>query len=227
LALCQNNQYIVNMIFDLHVHTAYSSCSNLRLDDILSQARSRGLDGICITDHNTMDSRRELPEGIQDNGLCVLIGMEYDTPEGDFLLFGSFDDLKPGLSARELLMIVEEKRGAVIGAHPFREGRSLREDILGQGGCRIIEGLNGRNSQAENRKAQSLTLRFPLFQCGGSDAHSLEELGGVVTCFAERISSRQELIYALKSGNYYPAKNNRFAARPYQDRHHLENASIF
>jgi hypothetical protein len=31
---------------------------------------------------------RYIEEGIQDNGLYLLIGMEYATPDGDFLLFG-------------------------------------------------------------------------------------------------------------------------------------------
>jgi predicted metal-dependent phosphoesterase TrpH len=195
------------MIFDLHVHTTHSPCSNLRLDEIISLARKRGLDGVAITDHNSMECRREITEGLQDNGICLLVGMEYDTPEGDFLLFGSFEDLRPGLSARDLLRIVEDRQGVAIGAHPCREGRSLKPKILSLGVCRIIEGLNGRNSDAENRKVEQLSERYPLFQCGGSDAHNLEELGRTATCFEEKITSREELIAALKKGQYRPVRN--------------------
>jgi len=195
------------MIFDLHVHTIHSPCSNLRLDEILREARNRGLDGIAITDHNSMDIRHKIVEGVQENVVCLLVGMEYDTPDGDFLLFGPFEDLKPGLSARDLLRLVEDGQGVAIAAHPCREGRSLSADTLALSACRIIEGLNGRNSDAENRRVEQLTKRYPLFQCGGSDAHSLNELGRTATSFEDRITSRNDLITALKSGRYHPVKN--------------------
>ncbi len=194
------------MIFDLHVHTIHSPCSSLRLADILRKAKNLGLDGVAITDHSSMDSRREISEGLQDNGLCVLIGMEYDTPEGDFLLFGEFDDLKPGLAAPELLCLVEDRQGVAIGAHPCREGRSLNPGILALSGCRIIEGLNGRNSDAENRRVDELIKKYPLYQCGGSDAHSLDELGRTATHFEESITTGPQLIAALKKGRYSPVR---------------------
>lgn len=196
------------MIFDLHVHTTHSPCSRLELAEIIRQAGSRGLDGVAITDHNSMAIRHEVAEGIQDNGFCLLFGMEYDTQDGDFLLFGPFEDLKPGLSSRDLLQIVSGRQGVAIGAHPCREGRSLNRNVLEQNACRIVEGLNGRNSEEENRKVQYLAKRYPLFLCGGSDAHSPDELGCSATRFEDKITSRQDLINALKNGRYYPVTNN-------------------
>jgi predicted metal-dependent phosphoesterase TrpH len=202
------------MILDIHVHTTHSNCSNLRIDDILSQAQSRGLDGVCITDHNTMAIGREITEGRQENGLCLLIGMEYDTEDGDFLLFGPFEDLQPGMEADALLEIVAERQGVAVGAHPFREGRKLKESILKTGGCRIIETINGRNSEGENERVKRLTERYPLFQCGGSDAHHLEELGRTATAFTQVISNRQELIAALKKGDYHPVNHDTVKKQP-------------
>lgn len=194
------------MIFDLHVHTTHSPCSALRLDEILREARSRGLDGIALTDHNCMDIRHEISEGVQENGVCLLVGMEYDTPDGDFLLFGPFEDLKPGLSADDLLQLVQNRQGVAIAAHPCREGRSLNPDILERSACLIIEGINGRNSDAENRGVDQLNRKYPLFLCGGSDAHSPEELGLAATCFEENITCRRELIAALQTGRYRPVR---------------------
>jgi predicted metal-dependent phosphoesterase TrpH len=196
------------MIFDLHVHTTHSPCSRLELAEIIRLAKSRGLDGVAVTDHNSMDIRHEIAEGPQDNGVCLLFGMEYDTPDGDFLLFGPFEDLKPGLSSRELLQIVSDREGVAIGAHPCREGRSLNRNLLKQNACRIVEGVNGRNSEEENLKVQELTQRHPLFLCGGSDAHSPDELGRSATRFEDCITSRKDLIAALKNGRYHPVTNH-------------------
>ena len=43
------------MRFDTHVHTTLSPCSNLTLSQIFAEARQRNLDGVCITDHETIE----------------------------------------------------------------------------------------------------------------------------------------------------------------------------
>ena len=193
------------MRFDMHVHTELSPCSNLAVRDLLAQARNRGLDGVCITDHNTMEVRRVIREGIQADGLVVIIGMEYDTPEGDFLVFGPLEDLRPGLGAQALLKTVNHRGGAVVAAHPFRAGRLTAGHLLSSGLVGIIEAINGRNKAAENARAFALARQQALTLCGGSDAHDLEELGGVATRFDVPIYSRANLVQALNRGLCRPA----------------------
>lgn len=195
------------MIFDLHVHTTHSSCSSLSIDEILKNARDKGLDGVCITDHNSMNIRHDITEGIQDDGLVIIFGMEYDTPEGDFLLFGPFEDLSPGLVAEELLHIVSERGGVAVAAHPFRHDRPVAQHIIQKGLCLVVESINGRNSDLENAHVQSWTKKYPLILCGGSDAHSIEELGRVITLMDEPVSSRDDLIHAIKNGLCTPSMN--------------------
>lgn len=112
------------MIFDLHVHTTLSSCSQLTLDEILDNARHKGLDGVCITDHQTMAVKQQTKESIQADGLCIITGMEYATPDGDFLIFGPFENIPANLPAKELLHLVDRAGGVAVAAHPFRQGRS-------------------------------------------------------------------------------------------------------
>jgi predicted metal-dependent phosphoesterase TrpH len=197
----------VTMRFDLHVHTAISPCSNLRIEDILGHARGRGLDGVCITDHGTMEIRRHVKEGFQEDGLCILFGMEYSTPDGDFLMFGPFEDFPTGLDTRTILKLVEQNGGAVVAAHPFRSGRSICEKIVSEGHCRIVESINGRNTEKENANVGIWRRRFRLNECGGSDAHSLDELGKVVTCFDVSVRSREDLVMALVKGLCRPEWN--------------------
>ena len=43
------------MIIDMHMHEMrYSGDSFLRLENMVEIAKHRGLDGICITDHDSM-----------------------------------------------------------------------------------------------------------------------------------------------------------------------------
>ena len=41
-----------------------------------------------------MESAQYVTEGMQPDGLMVIIGMEYATPQGDFLIFGPFQRLQ-------------------------------------------------------------------------------------------------------------------------------------
>jgi predicted metal-dependent phosphoesterase TrpH len=192
------------MLIDMHVHTTVSVCSRLTLEDILTHSRRRGLDGVCITDHESMAAARSLREGRQADGLFVFFGLEYATPEGDFLIIGPFDELAPRLSARRLLDRVAAAGGVAIAAHPFRGGRPFSEDLIREGRCRIVESFNGRNRAFENRAVDGWRWRYEFAECAGSDAHCLAELGRVRTRFRQRVETRGQLVRALQSGGYAP-----------------------
>jgi predicted metal-dependent phosphoesterase TrpH len=189
---------IIIMIFDIHVHTNLSPCSQMAVEDAIIRAKECGLDGICITDHDTMDVRHILSEGFQENGLCVVFGMEYSTSQGDFLVFGPFENLQPRLTADLLLQIVDQSGGIAVAAHPFRKQRPVSEHIIKKGWCRTIECINGRNTPAENLEVEKWRQCYELTECGGSDAHSVEEVGTFATHFFVSIRTRVDLIRALK-----------------------------
>jgi len=192
------------MKIDIHIHSTISPCSKLTLDEIINYSQACGLDGVCITDHNTMEVQNLLQEGMQPNGLCIFFGVEYFTPDGDFLLFGPFDKVLPGLSATEVLRWIDSIGGVAIAAHPFRHSRPTQEYLIADGMCRIVESRNGRNSDSENALLNKWRSIYSIHEVGGSDAHSLEELGKVITLFNKPVRSRQELISALKKGSYSP-----------------------
>ncbi|MDW7710034.1 MAG: PHP domain-containing protein [Deferrisomatales bacterium] len=194
------------MLFDLHVHTAHSACSSLAEDDLLRHARRRGLDGVCITDHGTTAVRHQVAEGVQEDGLCVLIGVEHSTPDGDFLVFDPSPNFPPDLPARDLLRGVGEAGGVAVAAHPCRLGRPVGEHLFREGLCRVVESINGRSTREELQKVQRLLDRYPLVTCGGSDAHCAEELGRVVTRFDVPIRSQADLVRALAGGLCRPLR---------------------
>jgi hypothetical protein len=190
---------IASMIFDMHVHTTFSPCSRMCVDEAVAAAGQSGLDGICITDHDTMSIRHVLTEGLQENGVVVIFGMEYTTSRGDFLVFGPFEALEPGLSADRLLRIVDQSSGIAIAAHPFRKDRPVDGRIIQDGCCRVIESLNGRNTATENAAVQGWCDDYDLTECGGSDAHTIEEVGNFATRFFVPVRTRSDLVAALKN----------------------------
>ncbi len=192
------------MIFDTHMHTNFSSCSNIDVHDMVHIAGNVGLDGICITDHQTMDVRQQISEGLHPSGITIIIGMEYETPDGDFLIFGPYENLAPGMDAQTLLAHVNKTGGAAIAAHPFRSGRPVSEYVIRDGLCRTVEAINGRNSDIENLKVRKWQESYPITVTGGSDAHTDFEVGKIVTRFAHPIHTRQDFIQAVNTGEYQP-----------------------
>lgn len=192
------------LIFDVHVHSTLSACSILPLEDILAHAGALGLDGVCITDHDTMDAAKYVREGTQDNGLIVIVGMEYSTPDGQFLVFGPLEDLRPGLGARKLLELVDRRGGAAIAAHPFRIIRPVARALLENGLCHAIETVNGGNSFIENVQACEASRRLGLPGVGASDAHSLNALGRAASIIDSPVQTREDLIRAIRLGLIRP-----------------------
>lgn len=194
------------MLFDLHVHSSISGCSSLSPAEIVENSRSLGLDGVCITDHDTTDIVSQITEGFQPDGLLVLVGVEYTTPQGDFLVYGPVEALPKGLDAITLLNEAQRLGCAVVAAHPYREWRPTDVSVLNQAPCTAVEVLNGRNNEYENTLACGLATQLGLASVAGSDAHTLSELGKFPTWFDADIQCRSDLVSALKNGQCSSAR---------------------
>jgi predicted metal-dependent phosphoesterase TrpH len=191
------------MLFDMHIHTSYSACSVIDLSELLRRSREVGLDGICITDHDTISSKSEFIDSLE---LCVIVGMEYTTSEGDFLVFGPVDYIPGQMDAKYLLKWIKKEGGVAIAAHPFRKYRSVDPRFLQF--ATIVESVNGRNLPHENELCKSWLQQFGcgVKEVGGSDAHTVGEIGQVVTSFQNNIYDADDLIHELQCGNYSPLR---------------------
>jgi predicted metal-dependent phosphoesterase TrpH len=189
------------MIIDMHIHTRFSPCSMIRVARLIEKARKAGLDGICITDHDTANSLSVF-KNTAHQGICIIVGMEYTTRKGDFLVFGPVEHIPKGMSAEQLIEWSKKEGAVAIPAHPFRQSRPADPDILMRSD--IIEGINGRNHPNEN----SLCRRWLKEQgngkkeIGGSDAHTLDEVGHIVTVFDKNIYTVEDLVKELITGKY-------------------------
>lgn len=192
------------MLIDIHVHSDNSQCSNMPVSEIIAHGHALGLDGVCITDHDTTDVLAQIREGFQPDGLLVLVGMEYTTEQGDFLVYGNVESLQSGMNALDLFEAVHALGGAVVAAHPYRGWRPSDVSVLGHPKLNAIEVVNGRNTDAEDDLADQLAGLNQKPRTAGSDAHSIEELGRFPTRFSMNITSRDDLVLALREGRCEP-----------------------
>lgn len=161
------------MILDLHVHSSYSFDSLARPRDILRRAKQIGLDGIAITDHDTVQGALMAAESNDDSDFLVIIGAEISTDAGDII--GLF--LNDDITCRGGLAVIEEihkQGGLVVLPHPYK-GHKLSHELISM--VDAIEVFNSRTGREQNDKAMALAKQYDKPMVVGSDAHFLSEIG--------------------------------------------------
>lgn len=110
------------------MHTTYSD-GTATVAELLEVARRHGIEALLITDHDTVEARRDGWEGWHDGVLC-LIGVEVSPKEGHLLAFGTGGEIAhKGLTEREICAEVEAEGGVSFAAHPFSEGSRMSHRI--------------------------------------------------------------------------------------------------
>ena len=163
------------MKFDLHIHSKNSKYSP---KDVVKQAIKKGLDGIAITDYEIKGAL--IAKDYAKNRIIVIPGMEVKTNDGDILALGIKDNIEHGMSAVDTVDDIRKSSGISVAAHPY--------DLLGIGmgdlvktiDIDAIEVLNGENL-FRNRKAVRVAKENGISITGGSDAHTLREIGCAIT----------------------------------------------
>ena len=163
------------MRFDLHIHSNYSSDSNLSVDDILKQAVRKGLDGIAICDHNTIEGSLRAIQRVRELNLSLIVipGIEISTSDGHLIVLGIRENIQPDLLLSETITIARQKSAIVIAPHPFKKnsiGYAAKD-------ADAIETFNSRCLFGENEKAKELALSLGKPEVGGSDSHLLSAIG--------------------------------------------------
>ncbi len=171
--------------YDLHIHTKYSECSLNKPEKLLETAKKRGLDGIAITDHNTIKGALKVKKLNKDRNFEVIVGEEIKTEAGEILAYYLKKEIEPGRFKDVILEIKKQKAICAI-AHPFAHFRKKLKMDLAQIKANLdaVEVFNARALlKRENRKARKLAEKLNLAMIAGSDAHFCHEIGRAYTLF--------------------------------------------
>ena len=80
------------MLVDMHIHEkTFSLDSFLTLEEIVAIAKQRGLDAVCITDHDSMALRDYCEEYSRKIGFPIFVGVEFLSYWGDITAFGVYN----------------------------------------------------------------------------------------------------------------------------------------
>jgi len=192
------------MKLDLHVHSKYSRDSFLSPETIIRLAKRKGLSGVAVTDHNTIEGGLAAKEINNDDDFMAIVGSEIETEFGDIL--GLF--LKHEIASRRFIEVCEEIKvqgGLVALAHPYRKGIVMPEDLLKH--IDLIEGFNARSPRNINLRARELAKKYHIPMIAGSDAHLPFEIGRGITLLNGNVNtmphSEGEISIEGRESNYY------------------------
>jgi predicted metal-dependent phosphoesterase TrpH len=194
------------IIIDIHIHTAeFSFDSVLPIEAALDRAVGIGLDGVCITDHESLGIAGRVEALTRQWGILVLPGIEILTDEGDFLVFG-LDFVPDGrMPARKLLSLLSAGGGVAVAAHPYRDnGRGTGDFLYELREPTGIEVFNGRTMACHNESAMEAAKMTGLARLGGSDAHSVSEIGRFATRISHRVRNLDDFLSALRRKEVCP-----------------------
>lgn len=204
----------------MHVHTNHSD-GVVRVPELLAHLHHRGL-GAAVTDHNTIAGVREAWEE-EKAADVIIPGIEVSAIDGPHMLiyFDNFRDLAAyydasikghqgacphmatDLTTEKIVTDANESGGLVIAAHPYGYAMLIRGVLkaveAGMVSSAVLDHIDGLEvicgglSHALNNRAEEYAAAHSLSMTGGSDAHTLREVGRAVTTADDTLSPAEFL----------------------------------
>ena len=143
-------------------------------------AKKKGLNGVAVTDHDTIRGGLEALKANSDPNFVVIVGSEVETTDkGDIIGLFLSQEIQ-SREANEVIEEIKEQGGVAMWAHPYREGKNLLPSVL-INRIDVIEGFNAKTLESQNMLARALAERCRKPVAGASDAHAAEEIGNAAT----------------------------------------------
>ena len=184
---------------DLHVHTVYSDGYGT-VGEVLETAKDRGLDGLAITDHETLEGYFEARAS--DCDLLVLPGFEVETDAGHVLVLG-LERLPPvvgKMGYEELIWWARGLGGLTVLAHPAAGRFRLKRWMDSKPD--VVEVFNASYPSGYFvRRGLRLAERLGLPAVGGSDAHHPQMVGDAFTVVEVGSLNSGVVVEAIRGGS--------------------------
>lgn len=210
--------------FDLHVHSRFSKDSVAPVWQIEEERKRRGLEGIAITDHNTItETTRVLKENFCPSFILgeEILTLNQNDSGKEIEIIGLFlqEPISPEQTVDETIYLIGAQDGIVVLPHPFEEWRHGAGD---RGSRYVIEACLRRNIpvaiEIYNARARMLNFNFQaemlwqdfrekgVLATAGSDAHRIPEISRAYVGIPP-FQTKEEFLEALKQAKIYGEVN--------------------
>jgi len=200
------------MKIDLHCHSYYSYDGISSPEKLIKSALKKGLDGIAITDHDTITGWKEALLAAKKLNAFLILGEEVKTKEGDILGLFLKEEIKTK-TPLEAIKEIKNQGGIAMVPHPFHFLKKFKGNL--ETYKNLIDGIEVFNSRAlfgNDKKALEFVKRNNLAQLAGSDAHYHKCVGDAFTIvegaenledFKKGILERKTKIEGKRSSIFY------------------------
>jgi len=188
---------------DLHVHTYYSEDATTTLKEVVYYAKKQGLDGVAITDHETLRGALKLAK---KSSVTIIPGLEVETRKGHILALNITTLIPSKLSITETVQKIHDTGGVAVIAHPgvvLKTGLGLK--IKSDSNIDAVEVINSEAFPffLSTHLSCRLAKRLDLPQTAGSDAHHPPEIGTAYTLIEADCNS-DDVAEAIRKGAMTP-----------------------
>ena len=163
---------------DLHLHSEYSGDGMGSPKEIIKILKKKGLNGMAITDHNTVEgSIKSLKIAPKD--FIVVPGVEISTSDGHIIALNVRETVQKNLSVEETVEKILDLGGTPIVPHLFRNMSGINKENLMKiiSKVTVIEVFNSCSVATTNLKTAKIAKELKLGGTGGSDAHDTNFVG--------------------------------------------------
>ena len=179
---------------DLHVHTVESYDAHTRREDLPAIIKTRGLDGVAVTEHNNFN-----PPKLD---ALTIPGVEISSRQGHIIALGIQEIIRPRQPADDTIRQIQQQDGVVIIPHPY--------DPVCE--CIKLSHLTTKPDAVETVNADALSFyisnwlarrdaaKFKLPQVGGSDSHIPQTIGDAYTVVETDSSTTKDVLEAIRAG---------------------------
>lgn len=209
-----------NTVVDMHFHSRWSDGTST-IEEIAAYAEELGI-GVAITDHNEIGGAVEID---QYKNVLSIPGIEVTSREGTHILIYFYDvkslkkfytrSVRPfmgssvmsslSIDVDEILKKAKKYKTLVVFPHPFSAAftgicnHSFSNDRLKRllNVADGVEVINSENLKRWNLKSALLGFNLNRSITGGSDGHTLKQLGAAVT-YAQCRKKRAAFLDAVK-----------------------------
>ncbi len=186
---------------DLHVHTHFSYDSLITPEELVSYAKKRGLDGVAITDHDTLEGALKMAK---NTDLLIIPGIEVSSLNGHIIGLNVREHIPKNLGADETVDKIHEVGGLAVACHPA----TFFKGSLGGHVNSKFDAVEVINSSAfpfnySVKHNQKIASRLGIAQVAGSDAHYAPEIGYAHTLVDAELKV-DEIIKAISRGLCHP-----------------------